>query len=77
MTNAEADRLARELAARTGETLTEAVVTALRERIERLSGGTRRYRLERLAAISREAAEHLRDKRVTTDDLYGPDGLPT
>ena len=31
----EADRLARELAAETGETLTEAVETALRERLER------------------------------------------
>ena len=31
----EADRLARELADRTGETLTQAVITALRERLER------------------------------------------
>jgi len=31
----EADRLARELADRTGETLTQVVVTALRERLER------------------------------------------
>jgi antitoxin VapB len=33
--HAEADRLARELAGLTGETLTEAVVAALRERLER------------------------------------------
>jgi antitoxin VapB len=33
--HAEADRLARELAGVTGETLTEAVVAALRERLER------------------------------------------
>ncbi len=33
--NPEADQLARELAATTGETLTEAVVTALRERLDR------------------------------------------
>ena len=33
--NAEADRLARALAQRTGETLTEAVINALRERLER------------------------------------------
>jgi antitoxin VapB len=33
--DAEADRLARELAQRTGETITEAVVTALRERLSR------------------------------------------
>ncbi len=31
----EADRLARAVAARTGETLTQAVITALRERLER------------------------------------------
>ena len=36
----EADRLARELAARTGETLTEAVVVALRERLARETGRT-------------------------------------
>lgn len=33
--NDDADRLARELVATTGETLTEAVVVALRERLER------------------------------------------
>lgn len=33
--NPEADELARELAATTGETLTEAVVVALRERLDR------------------------------------------
>ncbi len=31
----EADRLARELAARTGETITQAVLNALRERLKR------------------------------------------
>jgi antitoxin VapB len=33
--SAEADRLARELAARTGESITEAVTKALRERLDR------------------------------------------
>ena len=37
----EADRLARELAAETGETLTEAVVVALKERLDREHAGTR------------------------------------
>jgi antitoxin VapB len=36
--NPEADRLARELAAATGETLTEAVLNALRERLTRQRG---------------------------------------
>ena len=34
----EADRLAREVVARTGETLTTAVIVALRERLARLRG---------------------------------------
>lgn len=34
----EADRLARQLAERTGETITQAVVSALRERLARESG---------------------------------------
>lgn len=34
----EADRLARELAARTGETLTQAIEVALRERLARETG---------------------------------------
>jgi ribonuclease VapC len=37
----EADRLAREVAARTGETLTAAVIVALRERLARLKGSRR------------------------------------
>lgn len=37
----EADRLARELAERTGETLTEAVINALRERLARETGRVR------------------------------------
>ncbi len=49
----EADQLARELAAETGETLTEAVVIALRERLDRehaRHGASMRTRLARLAA---------------------------
>jgi antitoxin VapB len=49
----EADRLARELAAETGETLTEAVETALRERLDRehaKHAAGMRTRLARLAA---------------------------
>jgi len=49
----EADRLARELAAETGETLTEAVETALRERLDRehsRQAASMRTRLKRLAA---------------------------
>ncbi len=78
--DAEADRLARELAADTGETLTDAVLNALRERIER-----RRQR--RLAP--RNAKDVLKDARLrlsrlpvrdnrSADEILGYDktGLP-
>lgn len=76
----EADRLARELAARTGESLTEAVLVALRERLARETGGrTRSIPLrEELAAIRRRcAALPVVDNR-SADEILGYDdrGLP-
>jgi antitoxin VapB len=75
----EADRLARELAARTGETLTEAVVVALRERLARQTGRNRAVPLrEELAEIRRRCASlPLLDDR-TPDEILGYDehGLP-
>lgn len=75
----EADRLARELAARTGETLTAAVVTALRERLDRERRRKRALPLrEELAAIrERVAALPVLDAR-TPDEIIGYDqhGLP-
>jgi antitoxin VapB len=74
----EADRLARDLAAETGETLTDAVVIALRERLDRqraLRGAGMRERLARLAADA--AAMPVLDDRTPEDILgYGEDGLP-
>ncbi len=73
----EADRLARELAARTGETLTEAVVIALRERLERQRSGLGlEPRLVRLA--DELAALPVLDDR-SPDRILGYDdrGLPT
>lgn len=76
----EADRLARELAAKTGETLTEAVVVALRERLARQTGRARVVPLrEELAAIrQRCSALPVLDQR-TGDEIIGYDdeGLPT
>ena len=74
----EADRLARELAAETGETLTEAVETALRERLERehaRNAASMRVRLARLAADA--AAMRVADNR-TPEEILGYDdvGLP-
>jgi antitoxin VapB len=74
----EADRLARELASATGEGLTEAVIGALRERLER----TRRRRPSGLAAEIRRIAEECAalpdfDTR-SADEILGFDerGLP-
>jgi len=75
----EADRLARELAARTGETLTEAVVVALRERLARTTGRGRATAVrEELAEIRRRcAALPVLDPR-TPEEILGYDerGLP-
>ena len=75
----EADRLARELAARTGETLTETIVVALRERLARETGRTRAVPLtEDLAAIRRRcAALPVLDARTHNEILgYDDTGLP-
>jgi antitoxin VapB len=74
----EADRLARELAAETGETLTDAVEIALRERLDRehaKHAASMRTRLARLAADV--ATMPLTDDR-TPDEIvgYDDDGLP-
>jgi len=74
----EADRLARELAAETGETLTEAVETALRERLHRehaRHAASMRTRLARLASDVR--ALQVADGR-TPEEIIGYDdaGLP-
>jgi len=75
-----ADRLVRELAAETGESITTAVTVAARERLERLRGGVPRERREReLARIAkRSAGRPVRDKRGADEILgYTDDGLPT
>jgi antitoxin VapB len=74
----EADQLARQLVAETGETLTEAVVIALRERLDRehsRHGVSMRARLTRLAEDV--AALPVADSRAP-DEIIGYDdaGLP-
>lgn len=76
----EADRLARELARATGETITEAVIVSLRERLER-HGTTpepsREKRIALMEAIGRRgAALPILDLDFTEESLYGDDGLP-
>jgi antitoxin VapB len=75
----EADRLARQLAAETGESLTEAVVRALAQRFERehaRRGPALRDRLTRLQ--SDVAARAVVDGRSPDEIIgYDNDGVPT
>jgi antitoxin VapB len=75
-----ADRLARELAAETGESITTAVTIAVRERLERLRGAVpRERRRQELMDISKRSSRlPIRDRRSADEILgYGPDGLPS
>lgn len=75
----ETDRRARELAARTGETLTTAVSVAVSERLERLRGQRAMPDLvaELDAIAERSGALPVIDHRTPDEILgYGPDGLP-
>ena len=76
---AEADRLARELAAATGETLTDAVTNALRERLDRVRSSTRMDIAERLNRLSLEySAMPVADDRTPEEILgYDQNGLPS
>ena len=73
----EADRLAREIAARTGETLTKAVIIALRERLTRLRGRRRRLRDE-LREIGQRCAQLPTLDDRSPDETIGYDerGIP-
>jgi antitoxin VapB len=76
--NPTAESLARELAEATGETITDAVIVALRERLDDVR---RRRNLEHtLAAVrkiqERVAALPVRDPDFTAEMLYDEYGLP-
>jgi len=75
----ETEKLAKAIAARTGETKTEAVTTALKERLEHLKRRRGRKRLaDELDEIARHCASlPVRDSR-TDDEILGYDenGMP-
>jgi antitoxin VapB len=78
--NPEADRLARQLSAVTGETLTEAVVQALRERLSRQVGrGSRRRVGDELTKMAAKFSKlPVRDSRKPDEILgYDEHGLPS
>lgn len=75
----EADRLAREVAARTGETLTTAIVVALRERLARLRGRPRGRRLrDELREIGQRCAQLPTLDDRSAEEILGYDqrGVP-
>ncbi|HUZ72951.1 MAG TPA: type II toxin-antitoxin system VapB family antitoxin [Stellaceae bacterium] len=78
--NDEADRLARELAELTGETVTTAVTTALRERLAVVRRARRETGLaERLLAIGATCAARFKEPYRSSDHgelLYDENGLP-
>jgi antitoxin VapB len=77
--NSEADRLARELADATGESLTDAVIRALRERLERIKGSRRAAGLsDEIARIQERIAQLPRLDERGDDEILGYDerGLP-
>ncbi|MBL8705810.1 MAG: type II toxin-antitoxin system VapB family antitoxin [Rhodospirillales bacterium] len=72
----EADRLARELAEATGESITAAVTTALAERLVRVRTKERPGLLAEIDAIRRRAAK-LKNRDMRSDDEilgYNADG---
>jgi antitoxin VapB len=75
----EADRLAREIADVTGETLTEAVTKALRERLERVQPRSPIDIAQRLDRLSLEYSTYPSADDRTADEIIGYDenGLPS
>ena len=73
----EAHQLAKKIAAKTGESLSTAVTTALKERLERIE---KENRLEEAWAIAMRMAERLKapgPKMMEIEDLYDEEtGLP-
>jgi len=75
----DADQLARQLAAKTGETLTDAVLNALRERLSRVEARRREPSLRReLEAIRKRCSSlPVLDARPANEILaYDEHGLP-
>lgn len=77
--NEETHRLVRELASLTGESMTDAVAEAVRERLSRIRGEQGSGLADRLLAIGRDCAQHLKEPYRSTDHgdlLYDDKGLP-
>jgi len=77
--NEEAHRLAKKLAALTGESMTAAVTEAIRERLEHIRRVKHDSFADRLLAIGKRTAKHLKEPFRSGDHaelLYDERGLP-
>jgi antitoxin VapB len=77
--NEETHRLVRELASLTGESMTEAIGQAVRERIDRVKKKKMAGLSDRLLAIGKDCASHMKEPFLSIDHgtmLYDENGLP-
>lgn len=75
--NEDTHRMAQELAALTGESMTQAVSEAVRERLNRLRRKKGNNLAQRLLSIGEDCAKRIKGKKVDHAHLlYGADGLP-
>ncbi len=71
--------LVRDLARLTGETMTEAVTEAVRERLARVRTSEKGQLADRLLALGKDCASHLSHATLALDHgelLYDENGLP-
>lgn len=76
--NDEAQRLSRELADLTGESITTAVTVAVRERLDRLQAveQTPDQRAVRILELGRQISTAMPPARLDVEDLFDERGLP-
>ncbi|CAB1079229.1 hypothetical protein D1AOALGA4SA_6944 [Olavius algarvensis Delta 1 endosymbiont] len=77
--NRKAEKLARELAAESGENITQAIIHALEERLQRLRGRSKAIDLaEELMKIFKRCSEIPYQDQRSPDEIlgYGPKGVP-
>jgi antitoxin VapB len=77
--NEKTEKLARELAAESGENITQAITHALEERLQRIRGRSTATDLaEEILKISRRCSELPDQDKRSADEIlgYGPTGVP-
>jgi antitoxin VapB len=77
--NKETYRLIEELSRETGENMTQAVTEAVREKLKRVRQQHKQGLAERLVAIGKDCAAHLKEPYRSADHdklLYDEQGLP-